>query len=152
MPHGEHRHLERWEREGNRIAFETATRGRADSVLLEIEGASPSTEVVVDLDEGTEFGKAPVQVRPYRTRAARTLTLRFSDLRDGVLEHDLPADPDSDRVTLQLASDDQPLDCDFEFVDNGAAGHGDYYYIRVKQLNGAMARSSPIWVGGEEPR
>lgn len=152
VPHVEHRHLERWEREGNRIAFETATRGRADSVLLEIEGASPSTEVVVDLDEGTEFGKAPVQARPYRTRAARTLTLRFSDLRDGVLEHDLPADPDSDRVTLQLASDDQPLDCDFEFVDNGAAGHVDYYYIRVKQLNGAMAWSSPIWVGGEEPR
>ncbi len=152
VPHVENRHLERWEREGNRISFETATRGRADSVLLELEGASPSTEIIVDLDESTEFGKAPIHVRPYRTHAARTLRLQFSDLRDGLLERELPADPDSDRVTLHLVSDDQPLDCDFEFVDHGAVAHGDYYYIRVKQLDGAMAWSSPIWVGGEEPR
>ena len=54
-------------------------------------------------------------------------------------------------MSLQLASDDQPLDCDFEFVNQGAAAHGDYY-VRVKQLDGAMAAwSSTIWVGGEEP-
>ena len=151
-PRIENRHLERWERQGNRLLFRTATRGRADSVLIELEGATPSTEIVVGLDEGSEFGKAPIHVRTYRTHPARTLEFRFSELRDGLLERDLPADPDSDRVTLQLLSDDQPLDCDFEFVDQGIAGHGDYYYVRVKQLDGAMAWSSPVWVGGEEPR
>ena len=152
VPHVENRHLERWEREGSRVRFQTATRGRADSVLLDLEGASPSTEIVVSLDQGTEFGKAPIHVRTYRTHPARILTLQFSDLRDGLLETELPAELDSDRVTLQLVSNDQPLDCDFEFVDNGAAAQGDYYYVRVKQLDGAMAWSSPIWVGGEEPR
>ena len=152
VPHVENRHLESWEREGNRILFRTATRGRTDSVLLGIEGASPSTQIVVDLDESTEFGKAPIHVRPYRTHPARTIEMEFSDLRDGLLEAELPAAPDSDRVTLRLVSDDQPLDSDFEFVDHGVAGHGDYYYVRVKQLDGAMAWSSPIWVGGEEPR
>ena len=64
----------------------------------------------------------------------------------------MPVEPDSDQVTLQLISGDQPMDYDFEFVDNGDVAYGDYYYVRVKQLNGAMAWSSPIWVGGEEPR
>ena len=151
-PRLENRHLELWEREGGRLRFRTATRGRADSVLLELEGATPSTQIVVNLDEGSEFGKAPIHVRPYRTHPARTLEFRLSDLRDGLSEKDLQADPDTDRVALQLVSDDQPLDCDFEFVDQGAVGHGDYYYVRVKQLDGAMAWSSPVWVGGEEPR
>ncbi len=152
VPHAENPHLESWKREGDRIVFATITRGRADSVLLEIEGASPSTEVVIDLDEGSEAGKAPIHIRPYATHPARRLRLAFSDLRDGVLETDLPADPDSDRVTLQLISHDQPLDTDLDFDDQDAPGHGDYYYVRVKQINGAMAWSSPIWVGGEEPR
>ena len=151
-PRIENRHLERWEREGNGLRFRTATRGRADSVLIDLEEATPSTEIVVGLDEGSEFGKAPIHVRPYRAHPAQMIGFQFSDLRDGLLAKELEADPDSDRVTLQLISDDQPLDCDFEFVDQGVAGHGDYYYVRVKQLDGAMAWSSPVWVGGEEPR
>ena len=121
-------------------------------MLLDIQNASPSTEIIVDLDESTEFGKAPIHVRTFRRFPARTVPLRFSDLGDGMLEHELTADPDSDRVTLQLVSDDQPLDRDFEYADRGAADHGDYYYVRVKQLDSAMAWSSPIWVGGAEPR
>ena len=152
VPRIENRHLESWERDGDRILFRTVTRGRADSVLLDLEGASPSTEIVLDLDEGSEFGKAPIHVRGYRTFPAQTSGLRFSDLRDGLIEQKLRAEPDSDRVALQLIADDRPLDCDFEFVDHGVAGHGDYYYVRVKQLDGAMAWSSPIWVGGEESR
>ena len=152
VPRIENRHLESWERNGDRILFRTVTRGRADSVLLDLEGASPSTEIVLDLDEGSEFGKAPIHVRGYRTFPAQTVGLRFSDLRDGLTERKLPAEPDSDRVALQLIADDRPLDCDFEFVDHGDARHGDYYYVRVKQLDGAMAWSSPIWVGGEESR
>ena len=152
VPRIENRHHESWTRDGNRIHFRTVTRGRADSVLLELAEASPSTEIVVHLDEGTEFGKAPIHVRGYRTFPAQVLRLRFSEMRDGLLARDLPAEPDSDRVTLQLVGDSQSLDCDFEFVDKGASGHGDYYYIRVKQLNGAMAWSSPVWIGGEESR
>ncbi len=152
VPHAENRYLESWEHSGARIDFKTVTRGRADSVLLKLEGATPSTEIVVHLEQSTEFGKAPIHIRGYATHPAQTVRLPFSDLRDGLLERELPAAPDSDRVTLQLINDDQPMDHDLEFVDTGAAGHGDYYYIRVKQLNGAMAWSSPIWVGGEEPR
>ncbi len=152
VPHVENRHVESWKRDGDRIVFNTITRGRADSVLLQLEGATPSAEIVVELEETTEFGKAPVQIRGYATHPASVVRLPFSELRDGLLARDLPVAPDADQVTLQLISDDQPMDYDFEFVDTADAGHGDYYYVRVKQLNGAMAWSSPIWVGGEEPR
>ena len=106
VPRFENRHLERWEREGGRIRFQTATHGRADSVLLDMDGAGPSTEIIVDLDTGTEFGKAPIHVRPYRTYPASTLSLRFSELRNGLMVGEPPTEPDSDRVTFQLVSGD----------------------------------------------
>ena len=40
---------------------------------------------------------------------------------------------------------------ELDFVDRGQAG-SDYYYVRVTQLNGAHAWSSPVWVGGEPTR
>ena len=44
------------------------------------------------------------------------------------------------------------LDQKFEFVDSDSPKPGDYYFVRVKQLDGGMAWSSPIWVGGFSPR
>ena len=156
VPHIENRRLESWERDTakpNLIRFNTVTRGRADSVLLDLEDVTPSTAIVVRLDETREFGKSPVQIREQRTMPEQRLRLGFSELREGFLAKELPiGGPDTDRITLQLIGDDQPLDYDFEFVDTGEMARGDYYYVRVKQLNGAMAWSSPIWVGGEQPR
>jgi hypothetical protein len=42
-------------------------------------------------------------------------------------------------------------DVSFEIEDEGSV-QGDYYFVRVKQVDDAMAWSSPIWVGGFEPR
>ena len=39
------------------------------------------------------------------------------------------------------------LDRDFTFTDLGEARDGDYYYVRVTQLDGTQAWSSPFWVG-----
>ncbi len=136
----------------NRVTFYTETRGRVDSMLLELSGASPSTEIVVELEETVEYGKAPPRIRGYETIPAQTVRLAFSDLDEGLLVRPVPVGADMDTVSIQLINDDQPMDYDFEFVDTGEARHGDYYYVRVEQLNGARAWSSPIWVGGEEPR
>ena len=73
-------------------------------------------------------------------------------MRAGLLVKDVPVGRDPDTVSIQLVDENQPLDYGFDFVDTGEMGRGDYYYVRVKQLNGAMAWSSPVWVGGEEPR
>ena len=83
---------------------------------------------------------------------AQTVRLPFSRLEEGLLVERVPAGNDIDTISLQLLGGGQPLDYDLEFVDTGAPGRGDYYYTRVEQLNGARAWSSPIWVGGEDPR
>ena len=136
----------------NRVAFYTETRGRADSLLLALEGASPATEIVVKLQETVEYGKAPPRIRGYATIPAQTVRLPFSRLDKGLLIEQVPVGNDIDTITLQLLGNDRPLDYDLEFVDTDEPGRGDYYYVRVEQLNGARAWSSPIWVGGEEPR
>ena len=43
------------------------------------------------------------------------------------------------------------LDAEFSFTDRGGPDD-DYYYVRVEQLDGHRAWSSPWWVGGERPR
>ena len=136
----------------NRVAFYTETRGRADSLLLALEGASPATEIVVKLQETVEYGKAPPRIRGYATIPAQTVRLPFSRLDKGLLIEQVPVGNDIDTITLQLLGNDRPLDYDLEFVDTDEPGRGDYYYVRVEQLNGARAWSSPIWVGGEDPR
>ena len=136
----------------NRVSFHTETRGRADSLLLEIEGASPAAAIVVRLRETVEYGKAPPRIRGYKTIPAQTVRLPFSRLEEGLLVERVPVGNDIDTISLQLLGGGQPLDYDLEFVDTGAPGRGDYYYARVEQLNGARAWSSPIWVGGEDPR
>ncbi|MCL4402087.1 MAG: DUF3604 domain-containing protein, partial [Acidobacteria bacterium] len=48
----------------SRVVFYTETRGRADLMTLELEGASPSTEFRFDLEETVEAGASPPVVRP----------------------------------------------------------------------------------------
>ena len=43
----------------NRVNFYMVTRGRADKILLELDGASRSTEITVELEKTTEMGGAP---------------------------------------------------------------------------------------------
>lgn len=38
------------------------------------------------------------------------------------------------------------LDYQEQFPDQGTSRPGDYYYLRVRQMDGAMAWSSPIWI------
>ena len=41
-------------------------------------------------------------------------------------------------------------DVSFRFFDGSEAA--DWYYVRVEQIDGHLASSSPWWVGGERPR
>ena len=49
-----------------KVEFSTGTRGRADNLLLELEGASPSTTITIELESSQEWGKSPTPVRPTR--------------------------------------------------------------------------------------
>ena len=55
------------------------------------------------------------------------------------------------RVRREHPVEHERVDVDVQ-VDDKDARQGDYYYVRVRQANDAMAWSSPIWVGGYPSR
>lgn len=136
----------------NTVEFSTGTRGQADTLLLELEGASPSTTISFDLKSAQEWGKSPTPVRPTRKVAAKNFEVALSELNDGFARKDLSDTVDRDTVTLELIGPNQPMEAEIEFADTGEMQHGDYYYVRVDQLDGARAYSSPVWIGGEPRR
>ncbi len=133
----------------NRIVFFDDTRGRADVLMLDLEQVTPSTRIVIHLDQTQEHDVAPPQVRPFATIPAATVELPFNELKDGLLARELPVDRHVDSIFVQLVDPQAPMDGEFDYVDRGNPQPGDYYYVRLTQLDGAHAWSSPIWVGGE---
>jgi hypothetical protein len=145
------------------VKFAILTRGRADSILLDLEGAGPQTKVRIELEATKEAGAAST-IRPLHDVPAATVELALDRLENGRLVHAMPPVGEHvDRIALQVVDDEAPLDRELEYVDLDAAGGrsvsagvadttpgtGDYYYVRVTQLDGGRAWTSPFWVGGE---
>jgi hypothetical protein len=130
-----------------RVEFHAETRGGLDTLILELEGASRATAIRFQLEEARESGFAPPLVRQPAIVPAAGFTLRFSDLVESRLERELELGPHVDRVSLQVIDPAASLDRELEFDDLATPAASDYYYVRVTQLDGEMAWSSPFWVG-----
>ena len=113
---------------------------------------SPRLRAAVD-ELKSETGSAPPFVRLPVTIPGQKVRLELGDLRRGRLERALPADgyPD-DGITLRRIITDGERDVEFSYTDEREPRGGDYYYVRVRQVNDAMAWSSPVWVGGYPSR
>jgi hypothetical protein len=134
------------------VRFSILTRGRADSLLLDLEGAGAQTRLHFELDATKETGAASTR-RPLHDIPAADFTLSLDDLDDGRLEHEMPPVGEHvDRIRLQIVDPEAPLDRTLQYTDLDGKGDGDYYYVRVTQLDGGRAWSSPFWVGGEKAR
>lgn len=140
------------ENDPNTVQFSTGTRGQADTLLLELEGASAGTSISFDLEAAREWGKSPTPVRPLRELPARKFRVAFSELSDGFARMDLSDSMDRDAVTFELIGGSMPMEAEIDYVDMDEKLPGDYYYLRVDQLDGARAYSSPVWIGGEPRR
>ncbi len=136
----------------NRIRFTDETRGRAEPFQLELTGVTPSTRLVFHLEETTEFGTAPTPVRTLATIPASVVEVPFSQMNRGIVTRELPVDRYRDTISAQFVNRDAPMDAELDYQDRSDPQPGDYYYLRVTQLDGSRAWSSPIWVGGESPR
>jgi uncharacterized protein DUF3604 len=132
----------------NRVTFDLLTRGRRDALLVKLAGASTGTTFRIHLEPTKEEGWGrPETIRPAADLPGADLVLPFTELTEGRLERELRVDPHTDRVTLEIIDPDSPLDRDFEFTDLENPAPGDYYYVRVTQLDSGRAWSSPFWVG-----
>jgi hypothetical protein len=131
-----------------RVSFHVETRGRRDTLLLEIDGASASTVLTVRLEASREYGASPVLVRRAAELPAADVRFPMSELQDGRLERELAVGEHVDTVRVQVVDLEGPLDQSVSFTDMDASRSGDYYYVRVTQIDGGRAWSSPFWVGG----
>ena len=133
----------------DQVSFGTYTRGHRDSLLLLLSGAGAGahTSIVIRLEEARGLGPSRGLTSQPAPIPAQEIRLDFSDLRNGRLVRDLPLGAHIDRVTLEVVVPDGPMDRQLEFLDLTETGASDYYYLRVTQVDGERAWSSPFWVG-----
>lgn len=131
----------------NRIDFDFPTRGRPKSLVLELRGASTDTVVIVDMETTTESRGSGGYVRIPQELQANTVRFRLGDLNGQVDRREYQVLEHTDALSAQIVTEGQALDQEFSFTDQGEVRPGDYYYVRVRQIDGSMAWSSPFWVG-----
>ena len=128
--------------------FATNTRGEMSSLRLTLSNVQPGAALVLDLEDATETGSAPPFFRERATIEGGRVRLALGDLRRGRLERKMPiAGYPDDSITVRHIADGE-RDIEFSYTDSDEPREGDYYYVRVRQLNDASAWSSPTWVGG----
>lgn len=126
--------------------FRVVTRGSTGSFFIELENVTEDSVIAVHLTESTEAGG----IASFRANAsipASKATFELASMKEGLAIERLPVDSYDDHISLRRIHRDGIQDVSFEFTDSGSI-QGDYYYVRVRQANDAIAWSSPIWVGG----
>lgn len=130
-----------------RVKFRLHTRGRASSILLRLRGAGEETRVVVDMDETVELSGSGGYTRTPQTLPASQAVFRLGDLGGDVDRREFQVLEHVDALSLQLIPSGGALDQEFSYTDREEPQPEDYYYLRVRQVDGATAWSSPFWVG-----
>jgi hypothetical protein len=132
--------------DGKRIRFHVETRGRLDPLLLELEGASAATTLRFGLEPSKEYGSQPTLVRPPAELPGEAFSVSMPEIAAGGAERTFQVDRHTDRIILELVDPGAGMDGSFQFADLEPPAVGDYYYLRVSQLDGGRAWSSPWWI------
>jgi hypothetical protein len=138
----------------HRIAFDVRSRGDFDGVLLELDDAASDAAVTIritrplermrdrsDLGRVRTPGAAPpegsaVHEVSFRPRELNRTKARFELSPDGV-------------VLVRRIRPTGDWDVAFDYRPGEPPQPDDYFYLRVVQIDGEVAWTSPIWIGGE---
>ncbi len=146
---------DRFSVDGNGARFDVTTRGSRRSFALVLEGDPSKVRLNFEIEAGFEYGTAPTQVRTPQQFAAAGFALALPEdpgagsASRGGNEQVLSEGDYRDTVRVDLLEGLRD-DVTFRFTDFG--DEEDWYYLRVEQIDGHLAWSSPWWVGGEKPR
>ncbi len=140
-------HVGRDRTDRNKINFDFPTRGRGKSLLLKLSGASPDTVVTLDMEATLESNGSGGYTRTPQELPANRVEFRLGDLKGQVSRKEYQVLEHSDALSAQIVTSGQALDQEFSYTDREEAKPGDYYYLRVRQIDGSTAWSSPFWVG-----
>jgi hypothetical protein len=143
--------IRRDEQNANRLYFSTMTRGDHSTIVLDLEGLSDATVVSLQLEDAAETGSGPPTMRRHQRIPGTDVTLDVGAMANGELLLPMPFDGYQDSISLRHGSA-APLDSEFDYVDNDDPRQGDYYFVRVRQVDESLAWTSPVWVGGSSPQ
>ena len=135
----------------NRIEFATGTRGRAKTILLELRDIADEAEIDIQLRATTEMPSSRQMYRRPAQIPAAQVVFHLSEEKNGQLRQTFKVDRYQDSITVRFIDPDGEMDRKIDVVDRESIFNDDYYYVRIIQLDGSTAWSSPIWVGGVPP-
>ena len=135
---------------GKRVDFITWTRGTEAGMLVEVSELALDADFTLVLSPGWEDAISKAVMRPPAQTPGGQFRFRLSG-PGGEQRRDVRVDGYTDSITLRWLRE-QPDNRDrhrmFELTDFRPRGFGDYYYLVAQQVDGHVAVSSPVWVGG----
>ncbi len=141
--------VKRDETNPKRVLFRMSSRGAEERMLLHLKGVSDATRLKMRTEptdeEGVTFPRTYVAAKQI---PVVDLDFSFAGFNGGELTRTIPAGRYEDTVALRWIDPKGALDQPISYTDTESPADGDYYYLRVTQLDGRMAWSSPWWVGG----
>ncbi len=130
----------------NTVVFYDRTRGQSDTMVLHVARVSENSSITISLNASEEGARVlAVNNRAAQKFDAQTVTIPFSELRNGKTRREFNVGEYTDTITIQVVSPQASIEQDFAFEDTDTTP-GDYYYVRTVQLDGGIAWSSPWWV------
>lgn len=133
---------------GRRVDFLTKTHGTTNRLSLMLEAVTPDTVLEVGIAQGFEDAAwLPGDRLPQPTPAQRYMIPLVE--ADNLARRNMEVAGYTDQ--LQVRRERAPLSevptYDYRFQDSSVPRTGDYYYLVVRQQNGAVAYSSTVFIG-----
>ena len=140
--HMEHAEIRKGGR--SRIDFEVHTRGQSDAIFLKLDELLSSDVMTIHLEESVESADSRF-VRARDTMESIQFELPASGLVNGPVRKEIYTGSYCDVIQLDILDTDGTWDADFIFEDTEKiTTDGEHYRLRVEQIDGATAWSSPI--------
>ncbi len=130
---------------GDGAAFSLRSGGRINTIELSVDG-TPDEDAAVSID----LSQSDLVL--WEDIPANPLRLSLKDLDQGPIVKRLDGDDGFYTLTMRRISRPGLMDRSFELTDPEPSAPGDYYYVRIRQMDGGMAWSSPWWVGAPRNR
>lgn len=128
----------------SRIDFEVHTRGHSDAIFVKLDDLLSSDVITFHLEETVESADSRF-VRARDTMESIQFEIPVSDLIKGQASKEIYTGSYCDVVKLDILDPDSTWDADFIFEDTEEiTTDGEHYRLRVEQIDGATAWSSPI--------
>jgi hypothetical protein len=128
----------------SRVDFEVHTRGQSDAIFLKLDELSSSDVITMHLEETVESADSRF-IRARDTMESIQFELPALELVNGPVSKEIYTGSYCDVVQLDVLDPNGEWDAEFVFEDvEEIAADGVHYRLRVEQIDGAIAWSSPI--------